>query len=83
MLEHARLQGSVLLLGIVQVVYKTFVVLCEVYLWVVARQVVVGLRKTILGHDELINLEKTHIFVEPEESRDAIFVFKLVLIVRA
>ena len=72
-----------MLLWIIQIVNEAFVMLIEVYLRVMAWQVVVGLCKTILSHYELVNIEKAHIFVEPEETRDAIFVFKLVLIVVA
>ena len=72
-----------MLLWIIQIVNEAFVMLIEVYLRVMDWQVVVGLCKTILSHYELVNIKKAHIFVEPEETRNAIFVFKLVLIVVA
>ena len=67
-------------LWVVQVVNQAFIVVSEKGLWVMGRQIVVSLGETVLSHYELIQIEKTHIFVEPEETRDAIFVLILAAI---
>lgn len=82
LVKDAHVEGGVLLGRIVQIVDERPVVLREVDFRVMVIRVIIGLRKTVLRHYVLVDIKKVHIFVEPEEPRDPIFVLKLVLIVR-
>lgn len=46
----------------------------KVCLRVVVLQIIVGLSKTVLCHNLLVEVEEGRIFMEPKETRDAVLI---------
>jgi hypothetical protein len=63
-----------LLSWVIQVLNQSAIVMIKVCLRVVVLQIIVGLSKTVLCHNLLVEVEEGRIFMEPKETRDAVLI---------